>query len=127
MRSMAPVVWAGSIFTCLSVTTRKPTGCTDTPAPVPPAKGKTSVGTGFCLLSSMAYSPPPATKPKLTRETGTTVLPSAVVIASPTMVFTSIMSRMLSKVVVMMPSMGCFSMFSTSLIHTPMRPEARRA
>src|SRR5699024_10840969 len=83
----------------------KPMGCTLTPAPVPPAKDGSSAA---CLAH--LYSPPPATKPKATREMGMTVEPSAVAMASPTTVLTSTMSRMFSMVVVMRFSMGCLSM-----------------
>ena len=55
------------------------------PAPLPPAKP----------LRCFTRSEPPWPKPKLTRETGTSVTPSGVVIGSPTTVFTSTISLIL--------------------------------
>ena len=119
MRSIAPLVWAGNTFTVPSPTTRKPTGCTDTPAPVPPAKGNTSVGTGWFLPSSTAYSPPPATKPKLTLEMGMMVVPWVPLTGAPTTVFTSTMLRMLCMVVCIMLSMGCCCCIAVLLAFDP--------
>ena len=92
----------------------QPTIICVTPAPAPPAKGDSSRGDAARALSGALYSPPPATKPKLTLEMGTIVAPSAVAMGSPTTVFTSIMSRMLSMVVVIMPSIGCLSILQAS-------------
>ena len=86
--------------------TKKPIGCTDTPAPAPPAKGISSV----CgRMVPQRYSPPPATKPNDTFEIGMIVEPSCVCTGSPTTVLTSTISRMLSMDVPIRLSMGCFS------------------
>ena len=71
MRSIGEAQLALSIRTPLAEQTRKPIGCTDTPAPAPPAKGSSS-GCGWG--NPPAYSPPPATKPNETLEIGMIVV-----------------------------------------------------
>ena len=79
------VLAGGSIFSMRtepSLTMRKPMGSMRMPAPPPPAKP----------LRCFTRSPPPWPNPKLTRETGTSVTPSGVVMGSPTTVLTSTIS-----------------------------------
>ena len=61
MRSATVEQDAGSIRTLPSCTTRKPTGCTDTPAPLPPAKGKSTGSTARRAFSWVERSPPAVT------------------------------------------------------------------
>ena len=66
-----------------------------------------SAAKGFSGLFC-AYSPPPATNPKLTLETGITVPPEPVTTGSPTTVLTSIISLIFSSAVCMTELIGCF-------------------
>ena len=78
-----------SIFTTPLRITRKPMGSILTAAALPPVKP----------LRCFTRSPPPPPKPKVTRETGTSVTPSGVVTGSPTMVLTSTISLILDMLV----------------------------
>ena len=71
------------------------------PAPLPPAN--TSLG------AFVGRSEPPATKPKLTFETGMIIVPSGEVIGSPIIVLTSTSSLIFSIEVRISPLIGCCS------------------
>jgi hypothetical protein len=105
---------AGSSCTLHSSTTRKPTGVMQMPELAPPAKGKDeSVFPCWDEPFELSpYSPPPATKAKLTFVIGMIVEPSAETTGSPTMVLTSTISLILAIAVCIMFSIGC--MFLTS-------------
>ena len=86
---------------------RKHTGDTVTPAPPPPPKASGA----FCGICLGAKSLPPDAKPKVTLETGMTVVPSAVVIGVPMMVLTSTISLIFAMVSVIRLLMGCSFIF----------------
>ena len=106
MRSATESDWAGSMRTESPLTTRNPTGCTDTPAPLPPAKGNSAWGMGCLLLSGKDKSPPAVTYPKLTLEMGMMVAPEVATTGSPMTVFTSTMSLMEDMAVCISSPMG---------------------
>ena len=83
--------------------TKNATGLTVTPAPEPPPKGYLlSESEHEVLLNSL----PPDAKPTHTLEMGIIVVPSSYSTGSPTMVFTSIISLILSMVLLIKFSIG---------------------
>src|SRR5690554_4710717 len=86
-------------------TTRKATGLTDMPAPLPPPKGADWASSRRPEVA-VWNSVPPAAKPKETRETGRITLPSGVSTGSPRMVLTATISFRFSMVWRITLSMG---------------------
>lgn len=88
-RSAVPMAGIATDITRVtpSFTTRNATGSTFTPAAVPPAK--------FFPSAALPKSLPPQLKPKLSRETGTKVTPSGVVMGWPMTVSLLTISRTL--------------------------------